>query len=224
MGYQNENARRCVFDLETAPLTNAIDYLTEAVAAPSTWKDPDKIAARVTAKRYEQLEDCSFDPDLCRIVAIGHWLEDEDGPTVAIARDETDETSLLARFWDLVRDRHLVGFNCCAFDAPVLLRRSLYLGVPTPLLQIDKYRHPGITDLQLVLSFNRVRRMHSLSFYAKRFGLAETDDTLTGADIHQAVIDERWDDITRHCLSDVVKTAGVAAKCGYFTSVPMGVF
>lgn len=222
MGFNNENGQRMVFDVETAPLEDASAYLVEPVEAPANYKDQAKIAAFIEEAKAKQLDKCSFDADLCRVVAISAWLETDDRPFVKCA-GEWSEVRLLEMFWILAKDRHLVGFNCLAFDLPVLLRRSLYLGVKTPLLQIDKFKHPEVTDLMTLLSFNGALKAHSLSFYAKRFG-CEVEDALTGEDIGLAVAEGRWDDVEAHVTADVRKTAFVASKCGYFTQAAVGVF
>lgn len=222
MGFQNENGRRMCFDIETYPLDDAAQYLIEPIDAPSNYRDPAKIEAYIAGAKAEQLSRCALDPDLCRIVAIGVIDQGDLDPNVSLVQEDDDEVDLLTWFWDNARDRHLVGFNCLAFDLPVLFRRSLYLGVKAPHLQIDKYRHPEVTDLQMVLSFNGAFRMHGLSFYAARFGV-EDKDSMTGADIGKAVAEGRWEDVRNHCLADVTKTAAIAEKCGLFRA-PVGAF
>lgn len=217
MGFNNENGRRLVFDLETAPLSEAADYL-EPPDAPANYKDPAKIKAYIEEKSAEQVGRCSLDPDLCRIVAISTWAEEDYSGPMVFHAGESAEADMLAFFWNEAKGKHLVGFNVLAFDLPVLLRRSLYLGITAPQIQIDKYRHPEVTDLQMVLSFNGALRMRGLSFYAKRFGF-EVEDGITGADIAQAVEEERWDDIAHHAKADVRKTALLAARCGYFSQL-----
>lgn len=222
--------RRMVFDVETAPLPEAVDYI-ESVSAPANYKDPDKINAYVEGGNAAALAKCALDLDLCQVVAIGWWLEgEEDADAISLNHYDVDaEAFMLSTFWDHVEEdyAHLVGFNCIAFDLPVLMRRSLYLGVPTPDIQIEKYRHPDVTDLMAVLSYNGMLKNRGLSFYARRFGL-DVPDTLTGADIGLAVTEGRWDDIEAHVRADVRKTALLAAKLGLFSmatpQVSQGVF
>lgn len=212
MGLNNENARRLVFDIETAPLAEASGYL-EPVDAPANYKDPAKIEAYIAEKSAQELDRCSLDVDLCRVVAIG-WCLEGDAPTVTTVAEAT-ETQLIAAFWQIADLRHLVGFNCLGFDLPVLLRRSLYLGVVRPTIQIDKYRHPAVTDLSDELSFAGKLRLRGLAFYCKRFGI-EVPDTLSGADIAAAVREGRWADVASHCAADITKTARLGEKLGMF--------
>ena len=218
MGQHHEHGWRVVFDIETAPLEDAAAYL-EPIEPPANYKDPDKIEAYLTEKRVEQLDRCSLDPDLCRVVALGWWREREPQPTTATVEHQ-DEASLLQTFWQHVEQGHLVGFNCIAFDLPVLLRRSLYLGVPTPTIQIDRFRHPRVTDLLQLLSHNGTLRFRGLDFYARRFGFALPPDALTGKDVAPAVAGGRWRDVERHVRIDVLRTAALAAKLGWFVDLP----
>jgi hypothetical protein len=219
MGLNNENARRLVFDIETAPIADAAEFL-EPAEAPANYKDPAKIAAYIDEKNAENLGRCALDIDLCRVVAIG--LRAEDGDASAVLTPTVDEErSALALFWHDASTAHLVGFNCLAFDLPVLMRRSQYLGIAIPSIAIDKYRHPSVTDLQMVLSFNGAVKLRGLSFYAKRFGIP-CEDTLTGAEIPAAVVESRWDDVRAHVMADVQKTAALAQRLGHFSPALVG--
>ncbi len=218
MGMNSENAMRIIFDIETAPLPEAADYLVEPIEAPANYKDPAKIETFIAAEKLKQLERCGLDVDLCTIVAIG-WQREGEPSVQALTREDCDEDGLIAEFWRQATQggdlRHLVGFNCLAFDLPVLMRRSQYLGISAPAYQIDKYRHAQVTDLAQVLSFNGAVRMRSLTFYAKRFGV-EVADTITGANVAQKVAEGDWGAIRTHVSADVSKTAMLAAKLGYF--------
>ena len=220
MGLNSEHASRLVFDIETAPLPEASEYL-EPATAPSNYKDDAKIAAYIAQANAENLARCGLDVDLCRVVALGMWLEGADAPAV-ITTEDVSEANLLRAFW-AEADRHLVGFNCLGFDLPVLLRRSLYLGIDTPRIQIDRFKHPTVTDVMDELSFGGKLKLRGLAFYSKRFGF-DVPDTLTGADIAAAVHEGRWVDIERHVTADVHKTALLAAKLGHFSQVLAGAF
>lgn len=219
MGYENENAARIVFDIETAPLAEAVDYL-EPADAPSNYKDPIKIAAYVAEKNAANLDKCGLDVDLCRVVAIGYQFEGETAHV--LTADDTNEADTLRLWWSIVGDRHLVGFNCLAFDLPVLFRRSLYLGVEWPRIGIDRFKHPQVTDLMQMLSFNGALDYRGLAFYARRFGF-KTSDTMTGADVAQAVAEGRYADVEKHVRSDIQITASLAERLGVFHLTPAAV-
>lgn len=206
---------KLVFDIETAPLDEAKDYI-EPAEAPANYKDPEKIAAYVKEKTAESLGRCGLDLDLCRVVAIGWWRECDSEPIVVHAGSATSEAAMLRAFWNHAEDAHLVGFNCLSFDIPVLLRRSLYLGVKAPRISTDKYRHPDVTDLATDLSFNGAQRMRSLSFYMRRFEIPHTD-TIKGSDIAALVAKGLWPMVESHCRADVEATAALARRLGHLS-------
>jgi predicted PolB exonuclease-like 3'-5' exonuclease len=215
-----------VFDVEAVAIDSAGNYL-EPVAAPGNYKDPEKIAAYCAQAQQEQLAKAALDIDLGRIVALGLLLEHEAEPTVVIARDEQDERDLLAGFWPLVTRTGftrptLVGFNCLGYDLPLMLRRSLYLGVPAPRFQMGKYRHDGIDDLMLTLSFDGAVKYRGLSFYCKRFNIDVPDET-SGKDIATLHAAGDWDGIAAHCKADVLKTAKLAQRIGVLQAQPEAV-
>ena len=156
--------RFCVFDIETAPLADAAVYLPPPKPRANL-KDPAKIEADLAEKTAALLEKAALDPDLCRIVAAG-W--DCDGQAEsAVCEDAAHERDLLDRFWKQSVGATLVGFNCLSFDLPVLLRRSLYLGVRAPLFSLNKYRPGSIVDLMQRLAYQGTLTYRSLDFYCR---------------------------------------------------------
>lgn len=221
MGFAGDSIRRAlVFDVEAAPIQDAAIYL-EPPTAPANYSKPEAIQKYVEKATADQLAKCALDIDLARIVAIGVLFDGDDAPIVRLCGTEAEEIEALVWFWSLVRPYpfpRLVGFNVCGYDLPLMLRRSLYLGVDAPPIQIGKYRHPDIDDLMLDLSFDGSQKFRSLGFFCKRFGI-DVPDALTGADIGQAVAEGRWADIDGHVTADILKTAQLAARCGYLSTV-----
>lgn len=206
--------RYVIFDLETAPIDDAGTYV-EPATAPSNYKDPVKIAEYIREAEASAVAKCALDPDLCRIVALGVSESDNHAPPVVYpCFDVAGERHALECFWQIAARTTLVGFNCLTFDLPVILRRSLYLGVKAPSIQIDKYRHPDVIDLMQLLSFNGAIKAHSLAFYTNRFGLPVVQDDVTGADIGQLVQEGKWDAIEQHCRADVLRTKALALRVG----------
>jgi hypothetical protein len=209
--------RHLIVDLETAPIDDAATYV-EPVSAPSNYKDEAKIAAYVAEKQGEQVSKCALDPDLCRIVALGSMRPDDVEPRVDICPSEVGEALALESFWRRMEPHSfhatLVGFNLLNFDARILLRRSLYLGVKAPDLQVERWKHPQIEDLMLRLCWNDPYKAHSLSFYVNRFGLPAVDDDVTGADIGELVKAGDWPKVAQHCRADVLRTLYLARRLG----------
>ena len=195
--------RYIILDLETVPHPDAHRW-AEPVKADSRLKDPVKIAESIKEKTAERDERFGLDPDCNRIVALGFHVVGGADPECYLMRDEFEEREHLKLFWDIYRgvpDTRLVTFNGLKFDLPVLMRRSMYLDVPYPELNLDRYRTPHL-DLWQKLSFNGAINAHSLAFYAKRMGFT-TLDKVDGSQIAQLVAEERWAEVEAHCLSDV---------------------
>lgn len=223
MGLNNEYALAAisaraslVFDIETCPMPGCAEYLVEPIEAPSNYKDPIKIAAYIAEKREKQILDAALDLDLCEIAAIGGAFSDR---SWAQTRATNSEADMLRGFWrfaanTLTEGGSLIGFNCLFFDLPILLRRSLYLGIDTPKLSIDKYRHDGIIDLADVLTYSGKMTWRGLAFYAKRFGIAH-DSSIKGEDIPALVATGDWDAVEQHVRADVATTRALAIRLGF---------
>lgn len=216
MGLNNENAvvvpfqkPSLVFDIETCPSPDCVEYLTDPIEAPSNYKDPVKIADYIAKARQRQIDDAALDLDLCEVVAIGELMPG-DG-VGAVTRKDASEAEMIDHFWRLAQNRTLIGFNVLHFDLLVLLRRSLYLGV-TPLpISVDRYRHDNVIDLADLLSFGRRDLLRSLSFYAKRLGILH-DDSVKGADIPKLVAEGNWEAVRGHVKADVMTTCVIAER------------
>lgn len=201
-------------DVETVPHPDAHQW-AEPVKAARNLKDPEKVAADLSEKSRKQADEFGLDPDCNRIVALGFHVVGGPDPECFLMRDEFEERQHLLQFWELYlqsRDTRLVTFNGFRFDLPVLMRRSMYLDVPYPLLSIDRYRSEHI-DVWQRLSFNGAIPAHSLAFYARRFGFT-TLDKVDGSQIAALVAEERWEEVRQHCLSDVGLTHAVANRLG----------
>lgn len=216
-----------LLDLETAPLENAAEFVDlHDLKAPSNYKDQAKIDAYLEDARAKALDTCALDPDLCRIVVVGTWRVDEAEARVDLATDGEMEAGLLREFWPQVGPRDvLVTFNGVEFDLRVLLRRSLYLGVHTPNIEVTKYRHRQVADVYAELThdgdlarrFNGHR--HTQDWYAKRFGYVEPDGPdISGADVPQAIGAGQWEAVREHCRRDLLRLRFLADRIGLFSA------
>lgn len=221
MAYNNEQAQVIgrpwlALDIETCPMPDCAQYLPDDIQAPANYKDADKIAKFIEEQRAKQIARAGLDLDLCEVVAIGIEYPLDRG--YVETREIATEAEMLRNVWTSVRHVQedggdLVGYNCIAFDLPILLRRSLYLGIPTPKLNIDKYRHEGVIDVMLELTFNGRMPYRSLGFYCRRFGIPH-DDTVDGSQIAGLAAAGDWAAIEGHVRADVTATAALAARCG----------
>ncbi len=209
------------FDLETVPMPGCEAFIDmDGISAPANYKDEAKIAAYIESAKRKEIDRAGLDLDLCEIVAIG-WHRTDNDTGRAWTRQHGSEVEMLTAFWLAAETSGLplLGFNVLHFDLPVLLRRSLYLGVSAPVISIDRYRHDRVIDLAEVLSYGRKELLRSLSFYAKRFGI-EHDDSVSGADIAGLVAKGDWTKVEHHCWDDVQTTVALARRVGVISAVP----
>jgi 3'-5' exonuclease len=203
-----------IVDIETASITDAEQYL-EPIEAPANYKNADAIERYVKDATVRAIDRCSLDPDLCRLVALGWMFTRDTEPTIWSCQNSTQERDALEKFWrdyDAAHDPELVTFNGLRFDLPVLMRRSLYLGIRFPLLNLDKYRTPHI-DLLDKLTHHGVLTAHSLRFYLSRFGIPVNDEH-TGKDVAELVRAGDWAAVAAHCRADVLGTKQLAERIG----------
>lgn len=200
-----------ILDIETLSIGDADAYL-EPVEAPANYRDPAKIDAYKAEKRAELLARAALDPDLCQIAVVS-WLDDGATDPIVLTTERDAERDVLTAFWKgYSPGEPWVGFNLLAFDLPVLIRRSQYLGVHVPNVTLDKYRTPHI-DLMQKLSFNGVIRAHSLDFYCRRFGVA-LEDPYCGKDVAALIAAGNWTAVIQHCRCDVLRTRALAERLG----------
>jgi DNA polymerase III epsilon subunit-like protein len=152
-------------------------------------------------------------------VAIGYWAEGEKSIQAQTLPTESLEREALTTFWKALERRRLVGFNARSFDVPTLIQRSRYLDVRHPYISLARFGKGDVTDLRDLLTFDDARyeaiMPKSLSAFCRRFGI-DVPDALTGADVAAAVKDGRWGDVEGHVRADVLKTALLASRLGYF--------
>lgn len=210
-----------IVDIETVPLASALAaaYPTAERAHDSRLKDPAKIEqwykddeAKWHTARVKQ---CSLDPRLGRIVALG-VAEDQGDAFSYMALEEAHEPSLLHNFWTHAeqhsdrRDRGpiLVTFNGHAFDLPFLFIRSLACHV-VPTVAPTNWRRRYSTwphfDVRMELTGWDFRQEGTLHEWATFFDIPHSDD-VSGDDIARLVSEGNWQAIDAHVRSDVNAT------------------
>jgi hypothetical protein len=133
-------------------------------------------------------------PEFCRIVALGtgEWWSTDSRSTHGFiatnANNETDDSAervLLQSFWSKVRTaRQIGGYNVLAFDLPVILARSILLGVE-PTRKFDLARPWGqVVDLMRIrygnAGFGKPAKLKAL---ARCYGLAPLAEGCDGSQV-----------------------------------------
>lgn len=192
--------RTIILDIATSSLPNAAEFIdVDSIQAPSNWKDPAKIDAYKAERLAERLDSAALDFDLARITGIA-WAGDIAG--LATCRDEDQERIVLTDMAQRLRgDYRLIGYNMLQFDAPMLMRRARYLGVPFPVINCDRYKSPHV-DLLALLSDRDPSRRRSLGFYVKRLSMGLVKP-LTGAQEAQVPVTGDWAGLEASLRHDV---------------------
>ena len=125
------------------------------------------------------------------------------------------EAIMLHEFWDIcapAEGNHLVGFNCCQFDLPVLIRRSWKLGVAVPLgIRRGRYWGDNITDLRDVWQCGDRQAHGSLDTIAKHLGVGQKNGE--GKDFARLWHNNR-ELALRYLQNDLALTAAIAKRMG----------
>src|SRR5688572_18560254 len=119
----------------------------DPVKPAANLKDPVKIAESIAERQAKQADEFGLDPDCNCVVAIGWHVVGHAEPQCEVMSNELEEREHLKAFWNVYRqygDVRLVTFNGFKFDLPVIMRRSMYLDVPYPILNLDRYRSEHI--------------------------------------------------------------------------------
>jgi len=202
-----------VLDIATSGLPNVKDFVTtDDITPPSNYVKPEAIKSFVDKEVAKRIDKAGLEPDTCRITAIGVlWAGSHDTPSVALCRTEEEEAAALEVLALTMRTMQptLVGFNSSKFDWPILMRRALYLRVPLPPINLDRYRSPHV-DLYERLTYRGTVTGHSLQWYVKRLGWTDLVKPLTGAEEAQVPTTGKWDELTASVTCDLLATARLA--------------
>ncbi len=206
---------RLITDIETVPLASSLaaPYPEADRQPPSNYKNVDAIERWREKDRAEwqaaRIKECSLNPRLGRIVALG--LDDD----VLMAPSEAAEATVLAGFWQAAAPvwGRVVTFNG-NFDLNFIVLRSLALGIEpsvgcaTVREWFARYRVRPHFDCRAVLTNWDYRTPGTLSEWAAFLGIPSSDQH-AGADVYDLYQAGDFDAIASHCLADLTMTAAM---------------
>ena len=202
-----------VCDVETLPTERAMaepyPELTRNPPANYTkaetiagWRERDRIAWQ-----EDRIKTYSLNLRQGRICCLG-MMADDGEPEMWLAPEERNEPGALVAFWKRVRpDTQLVTFNG-SFDLRFILVRSLILNVNPGNYSafagwFRRYSTSPHFDCRAVLTGWDDRQPGTLQDWALAFGIPIAGPLISGAQVYEAAVAGRWDDISAHCLDDV---------------------
>ena len=176
-------------DIETRADDKLLPIYLENISAPKNIKDPEKIEARLEAKRNEAKNNLAVDQDYSEIVCIG--IKENDEPAKLVSLKELLEL--------LPKHNKVVTFNGKSFDMPVIAKCAIKQGLELSLnfaTLTKRFATDYHIDLMEQIACNS--NYKSLDVYLQIYlGIKKTP-----IDFNSCSEDE----LKAHCLEDVENT------------------
>lgn len=202
-------------DIETIPdpgLPATLMPTDEECAAPSNWKDDDKIAEKVSENREKKINQFGLSPITGKILMIGFLKFDtEPGNDIvtetifsSVGRDYKEFLTEAAHYLDN-EVIHVVTYRGKKFDLPYMMYQFALNQIPcgTRIPELcKKYSNSPSLDL-----YDFLGEDGSLSKHAYRFGGSPYGKGSEVALLHHQ---RRYDEIAKHLSSDLQETARIA--------------
>lgn len=152
----------------------------------------------------------SVNPQYCKVAALGFACGEM--PAKGMIGDERE---MLEKFWAMAAMCNpIVGFNHNGFDLPVILVRSMILGVkPTRKLDISPWSD---SCLDLMVKIFGKGPAIGLKRLAGMYGLKVEEEGVDGSQVHKLIVDDP-EKVRRYVASDVELSRDLFRKIeGYF--------
>ena len=152
-----------------------------------------------------------FDVDFAKICAMGVAVGEDAEPVIMTLEDYT-EKEIVKAFWDYFsKSARLVSFRGRTYDFPLVLRRTLLLGMQaiSPEYAQDYLKrftfdpHLDFHDYFTNFDYNTKHSTKSLEFYGELLGV-DVEKHGGGEDIYPWVMEGKWKDVSKHVEIDVV--------------------
>lgn len=200
-------------DIETVPDVKKIEFIPDP-EAPKNYTKDETIAEYKLKTKQKNIDEMALNLDFAviRAMGFGFGFEERSSRLLGMAT----EGELVELFWKYADnyDYHIVGFNIIGFDLPIILRRSLALGVKPPKVIDLKPYNNSIIDLMLRLYHNKpCPRGCGLKWICKMYGINNSLPDLNGSMVKD------MDDITlvKYNENDIWLTQELAKKTqGYY--------
>ncbi len=215
------------WDLETIGNPDLIDSLPEPTPKANL-KDKAKIEADIAEKKAKQISKMALNGNTALIVACGLagiTKEGEEWSDALMYDPTTGERPYVEALWDIFADhKAFITFNGISFDVPILLRRSLVLGIIPPLtISTRKYdRPPAGNHYDLHQIFGHHGGMETQGFdQICKYVLGEgKPEGIDGSMVGVFWGAQKYDEIKAYAIDDALKTIQlwIRAKGIYFPS------
>lgn len=207
------------------------EWIAKAEAAEKAAKKPrkgvfDAIDAHkkringIASAEADRIKLLSVRPFYCSICCVSLGVGSEE-PISLYASNRDEERQLIELTWQVIkRYTPIIGFGVGFFDIPVLLTRSMILGVkPERFLDRRKYGSKDILDLCQEL-FPDGRSTMGLKPLCRSLGIDIAAEGVDGSSVYELWKAGKADEICRYCESDVdlVQVLHLDHMAGYFVA------
>ena len=180
----------------------------------------DRRIASILGAEEKRIKRMSTTPMMCRICSLA-WAVGGDNPVSVYAGDDPLlERHLLEMAWKLLsRCKPLVGFGVGGFDTPVLIARSMILGVhPAKMIDRKKYGSLDVLDLCQELYGNGWGEALGLKATCRSLGIEPEMPDTDGSAVYKLFLAGDSEKITAYNRSDVrlVQRLHREKMAGYF--------
>lgn len=166
-----------ILDIETRPADDSLEFMPEFKPAANIVSDDAK-ARSIASQEQTWLNKRALDPLTAQICAVGFLREVEGEPISSILVDETgsNEADLIKAVWGLYDSSSsmvLVGHTIRNFDLPMLILRSIKLGIKVPVMfsSLSQY-DSSVFDIAEIWNCRRYPKAYcSLNNMAMFFGV-----------------------------------------------------
>ena len=205
------------FDIETEGRQDALELMDESeFAAPATYKDPEKIAAKVAENKAKALRDAALSAMTGRILVIAYATDDGEVQIIEGDEKKVVETFLIVAKQAINGGNRIFGYNVLGFDLPFIGQRAAILGVQVPLALYTFWKGrfqwaEHFVDLMELVKFgHRDFKGYSLKNVARVMGL-EFQKTGDGSAFSGLYRDDR-DKALEYVKRDVECTRALAKR------------
>lgn len=167
--------------------------------------DHTKRIASIASAEADRVKMLSVNPLYCRICCVSFAVGDS-APVSIYAPDRMMEKHLVEQVWRMLgRHTPVIGYGLSFFDIPVLLARSMILGVhPTRFLDRRKYGSRDILDL--CKSLFEDQRAFGLGKACKSLGILSALPDVDGSHVYEMWKAGNAQGIRDYCEDDVKLT------------------
>lgn len=216
----SSGATAICIDIETIPsqLKTVRDYVADGVKHPANIKKKESIDKWYEEKHDAAIQDalrkCSLDGSTNHIICIGFGSVAGDSNSFYCEDPVKNEADMIETFFSFILDGYgnyahdWVGHNISSFDLRIIRQRCIVLGVKWPAIFDRAFKDKwgdAVFDTMLRWSGDK-RDMISLDKLCMALGVPTPKGDITGANVYDAWLDGRHNEVREYCSADVEAT------------------